>query len=105
MTVNERGPTDLIYALALIHHISISNNVPFDHVAQYFQNSGKHLIIEFVPKSDSQVKILLTTREDIITQYNQEVFEKLFGYYFYILQSNPVKSSDRTLYLMKSKDN
>ena len=31
----ERGPVDLVMALALIHHLAISNNVPLPVVADY----------------------------------------------------------------------
>ena len=54
-----------VLALALIHHLAISNNVPLDRLADFFASAGEHLIIEFVPKSDSQVQRLLATREDV----------------------------------------
>lgn len=98
----KRGPADLVFALALIHHISISNNVPFEKVASYFSKICKNLIIEFVPKDDSQVQKLLSTREDIFTQYNQENFEDIFGKFFEIISKQKIKGSARTLYLMKS---
>ena len=48
-------------ALALVHHLAISNNVPLRQVAQYLSRLGRKLIIEFVPKSDSQVQRLLAS--------------------------------------------
>ena len=48
----ERGPVDAIFALALIHHLVISNNVPLNRLASFFQHLGRWLVIEFVPKSD-----------------------------------------------------
>ncbi len=61
------------------------------------------LIIEFVPKTDSKVKKLLQTREDIFTCYNQENFEKEFDKYFVIKKSKKILNSDRIIYLMKRK--
>ena len=90
-------------ALALIHHLAISNNVPFAHVAEFMSRVARHLIIEFVPKSDSQVERLLTTREDIFDTYDQEHFEQAFAEYFEILRSEPVEGSQRTLYLMRRR--
>ena len=49
----ERGPVDLVMALALIHHLAISNNVPLEKVAIFLANLCNFLIIEFVPKNDS----------------------------------------------------
>ena len=103
MSFSSRGPCDLMMALALIHHIAISNNVPLESIARYFNTLCNHLIIEFVPKKDSQVRRLLATREDIFPEYTQEHFEKSFNRYFTIKKKVPIKDSLRTVYLMKKK--
>jgi hypothetical protein len=61
------------------------------------------LIIEWIPKDDSQVQRLLATREDIFDNYSKECFEVSFKYYFEILESIKIKESSRVLYLMKLK--
>ena len=99
----ERSSADLVMALALIHHIAISNNVPLTRIASYFARLAQHLIIEFVPKSDPKVKILLATREDIFPFYTQEGFEEAFSGFFEILDGHPVKGSERTIYLMRRR--
>jgi len=101
MSVFERGPADTILALALIHHLAISNNVPLDRIAEFFRNNCRSLIIEFVPKSDPQVKRLLQTREDVFPNYTQEHFEEAFNKFFRISQIEGLKNSPRTLYLME----
>lgn len=99
----QRGPVDLVMALALIHHLAISNNVPLDSVAHFFAAAGKWAIVEFVPKSDSQVKRLLATRKDIFDQYTEEGFEKAFSECFTLEKKEAIPGSDRTLYLFKKK--
>ncbi len=101
MSIKERKLPDTVLALALIHHIAISNNVPFQNIAQFFVSICNNLIIEFVPKSDSQVKKLLATREDIFHEYNQDSFEKEFGRKFHIICKEQIQDSDRILYLFK----
>ena len=96
-----RGPADMILALALIHHLAIGNNVPLGHVAQFLRTNSAWLIIEFVPKTDSQVQRLLASREDIFTEYSRENFETEFESFFEIVRSAPVPDSERTLYLMR----
>jgi hypothetical protein len=98
-----RGPADTVMALALLHHLAISNNVPLGTVAEMFGQTSSWLIIEFVPKQDSQVQRLLSTREDIFSDYTQENFESAFLEYFTIHKSEQVQNSDRILYLMKRK--
>lgn len=100
MSLMERGPADTIIALALIHHLAISNNLPFSKVAEFMQQLCEWLIIEFVPKKDTQVQRLLATREDVFPDYTQEAFEQEFGIYFAVIDKTPIKESKRTIYLM-----
>ena len=97
----ERGPTDLVFALALVHHLAISNNVPLSKIAEFFATISKSLVIEFIPKSDSQVKRLLATREDIFENYDEENFEKEFSKFFKISSSKKLTDSQRTVYIME----
>ena len=90
-------------ALALIHHLAIANNLPLPMIARFFAGICKWLIIEFVPKSDSQTERLLGSREDIFPNYTQENFENVFSDLFVIRQAEPIRESDRTLYLMHRK--
>lgn len=99
----ERGPVDLIMALALIHHLAISNNVPFCKIAAFLAALCQHLIIEFVPKDDSQVQRLLATREDVFPDYTQKAFETEFSAYFSIEAATAIPNTVRTLYLLKKK--
>ena len=97
----ERGPADLVFALALVHHLAISNNVPLSKIAEFFSTISKSLVIEFIPKSDSQVKRLLATREDIFENYDEENFEKEFLKFFKISSSKKLTDSQRTVYIME----
>ncbi|MFT6765693.1 MAG: ribosomal protein L11 methylase PrmA [Alteromonas naphthalenivorans] len=103
LTIDKRGNPDCVLALALVHHLAISNNVPLDYIASYFASLGQWLIIEFVPKSDKKVKKLLATRADIFTQYTQEGFEQAFNSSFEIQSKEQIADSDRVLYLMRRK--
>ncbi|MHC4714977.1 MAG: class I SAM-dependent methyltransferase [Planctomycetota bacterium] len=98
-----RGPADAVLALALVHHLAISNNVPLAMIADFLADIGKWLVIEWVPKSDSQVKRLLATREDIFTDYTREAFERALERRFEILRGERLKESERTLYLTRAR--
>ena len=97
----DRGPADAVMALALIHHLAISNNLPLPRIAAFFHTISKFLIIEFIPKSDSQISRLLVTREDIFDDYTLENFESAFSDYFDIRQKIKLDDSERVLYLME----
>jgi hypothetical protein len=104
MSLIERGPADTILALALIHHLAISNNLPFGRIAEFLARAGKSLVIEFVPKRDQQVQRLLASREDIFTEYTQQDFEAALGQHFEIVDSADLPHSNRTLYLMRRRE-
>ena len=101
----ERGSPDLIMALALIHHLVISNNIPLRKIAELFSILSPNLIIEFVPKSDTMVKKLLSTKKNSFNEYNKDNFEKVFGKFYKIISSKKILNSDRILYFMERYEN
>lgn len=96
----ERPAPDLAMALALIHHLAITNNLPLPYVAEFFAAVARHLVIEFVPKQDSQVRRLLANRPDIFPDYTQDGFERAFALHFETVDKRPIPETERTLYLM-----
>jgi ribosomal protein L11 methylase PrmA len=98
-----RANADCILALALIHHLAISNNLPLAEISAFLAKLAPKLIIEFVPKSDSKVQVLLATREDIFTDYNVQGFEASFSQDWIIEQKSEVMGSDRSIYFLKRR--
>jgi ribosomal protein L11 methylase PrmA len=94
-----RGPADLVMALALVHHLAIGNNVPLDRIAAALRRLGGAVLIEFVPKGDSQVARLLARREDIFPDYTEAAFERAFAAHFALRRKVAIRDSSRTLYL------
>ena len=101
--IQDRQKPDCILMLAVIHHMVISNNLPQPMLARWLSTLTRSLIIEFVPKQDSQVQTLLATRDDIFPDYTKEGFERSFGQFFDIARQEKVEGSERTLYLMRAK--
>jgi ribosomal protein L11 methylase PrmA len=99
----DRGPADLVMALALVHHLAIGNNVPLERVAEWLRRLGPTLAIEFVPKQDEEVRTLLLTREDVFPDYTAESFESAFGTHFSIDDRWALRGSERTVYLMRGR--
>jgi hypothetical protein len=99
----ERGPADVVFALALIHHLAIGRNLPLTHIADFLASTGKHIIIEFVPKGDSKVDILLASRKDIFLDYDIEHFESAMSEHFTLVEKQAIPHTKRTLFLFKHK--
>ncbi|MBN1600936.1 MAG: hypothetical protein JW915_04960 [Chitinispirillaceae bacterium] len=102
-SLTQRGPTGLVLALALIHHIAIGNNVPLNMISSYLARLGKWLILEFVPKDDPQVKEMLSIRKDIFTEYSRECFIESFQKDFMIHKEADAGNSGRTIFLMEKR--
>lgn len=102
LSLGSRGRADLGMALALVHHMAISNNLPLAYLARYFASLCRYLIIEFVPREDSQVQRLLLSREDIFSQYTEDHFIEAFRDGFEICRREKIADSKRTLFLMKA---
>lgn len=99
----ERGGAEMIFALALIHHLAITNNTPLEKIARFLSDLGDWLVIEFVPKDDPQTQQLLASREDIFSKYTRQDFERTFQTYYHIEDIESIAGSERWLYLMKKK--
>jgi len=95
-----RLQSDTLMALALIHHLCIGNNVPFQLLAAQFAIlTNKYAIVEFVPTTDNRVKELLANRKDIFTDYNETHFEECFEKYFQLIKIEVCVPTNRKLYL------
>ena len=102
-SVGSRARPDLVLALALVHHLAISNNVPLPKIAATFADMADELVIEFVPKADPKVETLLATRRDVFPEYTGEGFEAAFAEHWDVLARDAIEGSERTLYRMRRK--
>ena len=97
---------DVTLALALIHHMSLSGNIPFKMSAEFFASFSKYLIIEFPEPNDSWVERLLSSKGEFkghFDFYNIENFENEFMCFFNILEKKKITSTNRILYLLQKK--
>jgi ribosomal protein L11 methylase PrmA len=102
-SITKRLKADLVLALALVHHLAIAKNVPLRFIAGWLQPMGEHLIIEFVPKDDEKVKLLLQNRKDIFDEYSLGNFRSIFAEKYKIVKEEKVGNTSRILFLMTRK--
>ncbi len=99
----QRAPADATLSLALVHHLAIGNNVPLPEVARWLASLGEWAIVEFVPKSDSQVVEMLASREDVFPTYTADGFAQAFGAPFEEVASKQVPETQRTIHLFRRR--
>jgi ribosomal protein L11 methylase PrmA len=100
----ERGPADCVLALGLIHHLAIGSNLPLARIVEFLCDIGRTAVVEFVPKTDSQVKRLLAAREDVFDEYRRDRFEQIVERRFEICSREPLRDSERWLYVLRKRD-
>lgn len=99
----DRMQADVALALALVHHLAIGRNIPFKSIAELFRSFARDLIIEYVPKEDEKIRLMLAQKEDIYSWYSREAFLNEFSNYYEVREEQPVGTSGRILFLMSSK--
>lgn len=97
MGLQERGPADGILALALVHHLTVTKNVPLSHIVSWLTGLAPSGVIEFVPKSDPMFQRLITFREDIFHEYTAENFLKLLGQSAAVVKKENLQDNGRFL--------
>ncbi len=100
----ERPTPDLTLCLALIHHLSITANVPVDEIVDWLGSLDSHLVIEFVTKDDAMVKKLLQNKDDIYDDYTIDYFERALERRFEIKGKETFHDDTRTLYFASPCD-
>lgn len=98
-----RAGPDLILCLALIHHMVISANIPMRDFLEWIFEFGATVILEFVGPEDEMTLQLLRNRRSVHPGYTQHDFESIAGSMFDILDSAPLKSGRRRIYLLQPK--
>lgn len=103
LSLRERGPAELVIALALVHHLVLRDNIPLHDITRYLASCGNHVIVEFVPPDDPQVRRLLSQRASRGHAYTRSLFEDALGSVGRIDDVAEIPASGRTLYLLDAQ--
>lgn len=97
-TLEARSRPDAIVALAVIHHLSLTNNIPLAKTALYFAELAPELVIEWVGREDSQVRRLLAQKTVPYDWYNEDGFRAAYAERFSLVARTPIAGTDRVIY-------
>jgi len=100
----ERGSPDLALCLALVHHVSISGNVPVAEFLDWLLGLGTALVIEFPTPEDPMVRrLLMRKRPNDHPDYRRDWFERCLAERFDVVRSEVLSSGMRVLYHARPK--
>ena len=96
-SLERRGTPDLVLALALVHHVAITGNVPVAEFLDWLRSLDCALVIEFPDREDPMVQRLLSGKTEAANpDYDRATFEGALGDRFEIERTERLGS--RTLY-------
>ena len=94
----ELGEADGFLALALVHHLAISGNVPFAEVVRFPAGVAPAGVVEFVEKDDPMVQRLLATRQDVFDDYTIASFARHLARHFRLVRQERSARGTRVLF-------
>jgi SAM-dependent methyltransferase len=101
---HDRVQADCVLALALIHHLHVSGNLPLESIAALFSDLTRDaLVLEFVPPDDPQFRRLTRFRLDDYASMTIERCLEAFAGRFELARREPVPGSPRTLLLLRKR--
>jgi hypothetical protein len=93
----ERLRSDVVLALALVHHLVLTAGAPVEAVVALLARLGTEAVVEYVPMDDPQARRLLRNR-DSYHAYDRSRFEAALRTRYSIAEVAPVGDSSRVLY-------
>jgi hypothetical protein len=95
----DRARPDLTLALALVHHVALSANVPVRSFLDWLADLRTEIVIEFPTRDDPMVKRLLGRKGPAANpDYQLETFERALAERWRVERREPLPSGLRVLY-------
>ena len=91
----KRSKFDGLIALAFEHHLTIGQNVPLDSFIKWLTSISSKGLVEFIPKTDNMIKIMLNLKGDIFPDYNEDNFVNIMKKYVKIIKVQEIGNTGR----------
>ena len=99
-----RGNFDVVFMLAVIHHMLVTERVPLDDILKLAAElTNDLLVVEFVTPEDAMFKRLVRGREELHQGLTHEVFEAACRCHFDIVRSQHLEGATRWLYALRKR--
>lgn len=102
-SLSERGPADLVLALALVHHLNISGGIPPTRISSWLARLGRHVIVELADAEDPMVKMLAGSTRRHTQVPTIEQFRVALENDFIVESTQALSDIPRSLLVLRSK--
>ena len=103
-SLEQRSKPDLVFCLALIHHLVIGSNLLLADVIDWLSSLNATVVLEYVDRKDAQVQQLLANREDVFSDYSIEAFRHHVDRCFTVIKELPLADGTRSLFWLQPKN-
>lgn len=97
----QRARADTVIALAIIHHLVFTGQVPLDKVIDMIAGLGPNAVIEWIEPDDSYAQRLIGGRTSGLQPYSRELFESCVGQHYSSITSESIPGTCRTLFFCR----
>ena len=95
----ERVRPELVLCLAVVHHLALTNTVPFDEIVAFLADFGAPLVVEFPHRDDPMAaRLLARKRPGLFDGYDQPQWGHALAARFDVDDRQDLPSGTRTLY-------
>ena len=95
---------DCVMALAVVHHLLVTNRIPLDEVVDLVARlSNRHVILELVDRSDPMFRRLARGNQELYADLTIEAQARAFAEHFRIVERCELEGIPRTLYVMEKQ--
>ena len=100
-----RGQFDLVLALAVLHHLLVTDGIPLGEVLSLLAELTRDaVLVEFVPPADPMFRRLARGRDPLHAKLTREVFEEACARHFCVSKTVSLPDGSRRLYLLRKKE-
>jgi len=103
-SVLDRRRGRLVMALALVHHLRLRENIPFEMMADFFAQLGDRLLIEWVGPRDEMARPMLAAKKSPPCDYDLGSFLTAFSKRFWLRGQSQVTGMDRTMLVLECRN-
>ncbi len=94
-----RVDADLVLCLAVVHHLALTDNVPFDMIVEFLADFDAPLVVEFpLPDDPMAARLLARKRTGLFDHYDAPGWEAALEQRFEVTERTVLPSGRRVLY-------
>jgi hypothetical protein len=102
-SLSDRGPADLVLALALVHHLCLTGQVPMERVSHWIRSLGRWAVVEVPDRTDPLVMELAKRNPAQAARYDRDMFRAALAADFDIVSELSLTGLPRTLFLLRTR--